>query len=123
MKKSIIAFTSCFVCSLLTVGASEEYSSPEKVKTLEKKINHLEKQKHILQLEMKAEYREEINHEVQSQKDVIEYDWNGVTGSLKNAEAAEQKAKLKQAKIHALDIEIRKLSSEKEHLLQKKAGS
>ncbi len=123
MKKILIAFTFSFVVSLLALNAADQSSSPEKVKAFEQEINHLEQQKHILQLELQAESNEEVNQEVQSQKDMIEYDWKGVTGSLKNAETAEQKAKFHKAKIHAIDIEINKLSNEKELLLQKKAGS
>jgi hypothetical protein len=126
MKKTLITFTFAFTCGLLSLNAATEQPSPassEKVKAIEQEIKHLEQQKNILQLELRAESHEELNQEMQSQKDVIEYDWTGVTGSLKNAEEAEHKAKFHKAKIHALDIEIKKLSYEKELLLQQKAGN
>ncbi len=126
MKKTLIAFTFSLAFGLLKLNAATDQpsqASSEKIKAIEKKISYLEQQKQTLQLELKAESHEELNQEMQSQKDVIEYDWTGVTGSLKNAEAAEQKAKFHKAKIHALDTKIKKLSYEKELLLQQKAGN
>ncbi|MBA3602918.1 MAG: hypothetical protein H0W50_04605 [Parachlamydiaceae bacterium] len=125
MKKSLIVFTLGFVCSLFILYATDQPSqaSNEKIHAIEKEISNLQQQKQELERELKIEYHEEINQEMQSQKDVVEYDWSGVSSSLKHAEVAEHKAKFYKAKIHAVDLIIEKLTDEKEFLLQKHKGS
>ncbi len=124
MKKIVLVITLVF-CSFSLRAQDQQLQTtfPEKISAIDQEINKLQQQKLELQREIKSEYHEEMEHEMQSQKDLIEYDWSGVSSSLKQAETAEQKARLNTIKMHALEKELEKLTREKELLLQTHKGS
>ncbi len=90
-----------------------------KLEALEQEISRLQEQKQQLRNEIKTEEHEEMELEMRSQKEFIEYDWSGMSNTLKHAQEAEHDAQFKKAKIHAIDSLIEKLIDEKETLLQK----
>lgn len=107
--------------SLLSLSARENSSAHSlRLQEIEQMINNLQQQKQALYLEFTADQRKEMNLEMHSQEELIEYNWSGMSHALKAAEAAEQEVRLDKIKLEAVEAEIKKLSLEKERLLQKK---
>lgn len=116
MKRIAIGFL--LICSLLDAGLQEQ-----RIQEIKFEMAKLEKQKQELQREASANYRQEMQYEMQSQREIVEYEWHDVGESLKNAEASEQMAHSKEAEVRKIDQRLIQLANEKDLLIQQDKSS
>lgn len=116
MKWALIGFV--LACGALNAGLHDQ-----RIQEIQLEITDLEKQKQVLQREASASYRQEMHHEMQGQKEFIEYEWHDYGESLQKAEAAEQYAHSKEGEIRKIDQKLIQLNKEKNSLLQQEKSA
>jgi hypothetical protein len=114
MKRIVIGLL--FFCTLLNAGPQDQ-----RIHEIEREMSALEKQKQELQQEISADYRQEMKHEMEGQKEFIDYQWHNYAETLKKAEAAEQTAHNKEEELHKINQTLIQLKKEKNTLQQDKS--
>lgn len=85
---------------------------------IDRQIEALQSQANELQKGVVSDYHQEMVWEMQGQKRLVDYEWSALSQSMKRAEAAEQSAHSKEAKIRQLNQKIKQLTEEREALLK-----
>ncbi|MGZ3632823.1 MAG: hypothetical protein ACXU9U_03690 [Parachlamydiaceae bacterium] len=91
-------------------------SLSQRLGVIEEKIFNLEQQKAIVKDQIDRAHYEEMKYEVQSQSNMVTYEWHTMTDELKKAEEFEQKAKVEEKKLAEIERQIAELIKEKEAL-------
>lgn len=113
MKRIAIGFLLlCIPLSSLSAGPQDQ-----RIQEIKLEMATLEKQKQALQQEISANYRQEMKHEMQGQREFIDYQWHAYAETLKDAEASEQMAHSKEDELHKLDQKLIQLAKEKNALI------
>jgi hypothetical protein len=111
----ISVFLICFLLKNQPHLFSDNFLS-QRLRSIEEKISNLERQKAIAKDQIDRAHHEEMKYEVQSQSNIVTYEWHTMTDELKKAEEFEQIAKTEEKNLEEIERQIAELIKEKEAL-------